>query len=126
MKLQLFDVRGPFERHPACMDLQDLLSVRFRGDTYLYLTIKSSGAPERRVDRIRPVCCPYYDNLPAIGNSIHHSQKLGNYTAFHFSGYIFTPRGNRVKFVDKDNRRSVCFSFFKNFPQPLFGLPIVF
>src|SRR6059058_3309154 len=104
--------------HRSRVNLQNLMSARFVGDSDLYFPVEAPGASERRVDGVRPIRSAYHDDVSPGGHAVHEGEQLSHNSTFHFSRHFLSLWSDGVHLVDEYDTGRALLSFLKNLPQP--------
>src|SRR5438093_90310 len=104
--------------HRSRVNLQNLMSARFVGDSDLYFPVEAPRASERRVDGVRPIRSAYHDDVSPGGHAIHEGEQLSHNSTFHFSRHFLSLWSDGVHLVDEYDTGRALLSFLKNLPQP--------
>ena len=66
------------QRHPAGVDLQDLVATRLVRRTHADLPIEPAGTPQRRVDAVGQIGRRDHDDLAARAQTVHQGEQLSH------------------------------------------------
>ncbi len=110
----------------ARVNLEYLQSSLLVGDLDLNLPIEPSGAPQRGVDRVRPVCGCDNDDLPSRLEAVHQGEQLADDPPLDFASHFLSLRSDRVDLVDEDYRRRLLLRLLENLSQPRLRFTVEF
>ena len=113
------------KRHPAGVDLEDLEPPFLVRDPDLDLAIKPPAPPQCRVEGVGDVRGTDHHHLPPPFQAVHQGEELGDDPALHLALGILPLGGDRVDFVDEDDRRGVLLGILEDLPELPLALPVI-
>src|SRR3990170_426154 len=113
------------DRHPARVDLQDLLATLAVRDANLDLSVEPTGAAERRVDRLLAVRRPDHDDLAAPLESVHEGQELRDDAPLDLARDLFPLGRDRIELVDEQHGGGVLLRLLEFLAEALLALPVI-
>src|SRR2546427_4440903 len=100
------------------------MSANFVRDSDLYLPIKASRAPQRRINGVRPVGSTYHDDVSPSTHTVHQGEKLRHNPMFHLTSHFFSLGSDGIQFVDEDDARSSLLRFLEDLAESSLGFAI--
>lgn len=102
--------------HVLGVDSQNLEPTDLIWDTDVNFPVEPAESSQRRIDRVRPVCCCDNNHMSSSFQPIHESQQLGYYSSLNLTAYFLSVGGNWVQLVDEDDGWALFLGLLKSFP----------
>jgi hypothetical protein len=118
------DIDAVGERHAARVDGEDLAPAALVGDADDDLAVEAAGAPQRLVDRLRPVGGGDDDEVLARLQPVEQAQQLRDQPLLGLALDLAALGRDRIDLVDEDDRGRRLRSLLEQFAQALLALAI--